>query len=170
MAGVEQAEAIETRLDLEVRADLAVDENAVCTELGNPGAFGVAGDIVEDLTVGAEVAIAEDQRHLVFAAGEVKGIFGLVADQKHAEEAGVGVEAGEAHGVVVIPECRGVLLKRVGADAGLAGDEPVFGVAIVLWRRSWLRGGGWWCGRQGRQRRSRAASGRWAGSAWWGGC
>ncbi len=34
--------------------------------------------------------------------------------------------------MVVVPERGGVLLKRVGADAGLAGDEPVFGVAIVF--------------------------------------
>ncbi len=34
--------------------------------------------------------------------------------------------------MVVVPESGGILLKRIGADAGLAGDEPVIGVAIVF--------------------------------------
>ncbi len=56
----------------------------------------------------------------------------MIAEEEHAEEAGVGVEAGEAHGVVVVPERCGVLLKRVGAGAGVAGGEPVLGVAVVF--------------------------------------
>ena len=34
--------------------------------------------------------------------------------------------------MVVVPERGGVLLERIVADAGFAGDEPVFGVAVVL--------------------------------------
>jgi hypothetical protein len=59
-------------------------------------------------------------------------VFDVIAKQEHAEEAGVGVEAIETHGVVVIPECCGVLLKRVGADARVTGGKPVFGVAVVF--------------------------------------
>ena len=34
--------------------------------------------------------------------------------------------------MVVVPERGGVLLEGVGAGAGFAGDEPVFGVAVVV--------------------------------------
>ena len=132
VGGVEEAEAIEARLDLEEGSDLSVDEDAVGAELGDPGVLGIAGDGVEELAVGGEVAVVEDEGDFVLAAGEMEGVFDVIADEQHAEEAGVGVEAIEAHGVVVIPERGGVLLERVGADAGLAGDEPVFGVAVVF--------------------------------------
>ena len=46
---VEQAEAVEARLDVEEGTDLAVDEDAVGAELGDPRALGVAGDVVEEL-------------------------------------------------------------------------------------------------------------------------
>ena len=62
----------------------------------------------------------------------MKGVFDAVADEKHAEEARVGVEAVDAHGMVVIPEGGGFLFERVGAGAGLARDEPVFRIAVVF--------------------------------------
>ena len=34
--------------------------------------------------------------------------------------------------MIVVPERGGVLLEGVGAGAGGAGDEPVFGVAVVF--------------------------------------
>jgi hypothetical protein len=55
-----------------------------------------------------------------------------IADEGHADQAGVDVEAVQAHGVVVVPESGGVLLHGVAAGVGGAGDEPVFGVAVVL--------------------------------------
>ncbi len=62
----------------------------------------------------------------------MSAVFRFVADEEHAEEARVAVEAINAHGVVVIPESGGVLLEGIGADAGFAGHEPVFGVAVVF--------------------------------------
>ncbi len=70
IGGVEEAEAVESRLDLEEGADLSVDEDAVGAELGDPGAFRIAGDVVEELAVGGEVAIVEDEGNFVFAAGK----------------------------------------------------------------------------------------------------
>jgi hypothetical protein len=58
----------------------------------------------------------------------------VVADEDHAEEAGVDVEAIEAHGMVVIPEGGGVLLQRIVAGARIGRGEPVLGVAVVLGR------------------------------------
>ena len=95
--------------------------------------FGIAGEVVvEELTVGGEVAVVEDERDFVFAEGRSRRVFDFVAEEEHAEQAGVGVEAVEAHGVIVVPERGGVLLERVGAGAGFTGDEPVFGVAVVF--------------------------------------
>jgi hypothetical protein len=37
--------------------------------------------------------------------------------------------------VIVIPEGGGLLLERVSADAGFAGDEPVVWRAVVFGRR-----------------------------------
>jgi hypothetical protein len=131
VGGVEDAEAVEARLDLEEGADLAVDEDAVGGELGDPGVVGVAGGRVEELAVSGEVAIAKNEGDFVFALGEMEAVFDMVADEEHAEEAGVGAEAIEAHGVVVVPEGGGLLLEGVGAGARLAGGEPVFWVAVV---------------------------------------
>ncbi len=64
VGGVEDAEAVEARLDFEVGADLAVDEDGVGVELGDPGAVGVGGDGVEELAVGGEVAIVEGEGNL----------------------------------------------------------------------------------------------------------
>jgi hypothetical protein len=56
----------------------------------------------------------------------------LVAEEEHAEEAGVDVEAIQAHGVVVEPKAGGVLFEGIVASEALAGDEPVIGVAVVF--------------------------------------
>ncbi len=130
VGGVEDAEAIEARFDLEVRADLAVDEDAVGSEFGDPGMVGVSGGGVKELAVGCEVAVVEDEGDLVFAGGEMERVFDGVADEEEAEEPGVGVEAVESHGVVVVPERGGVLLEGVEAGSAFAGDEPVGGVAV----------------------------------------
>ena len=170
VGGVEEAEAVEARLDLEEGADFAVDEDAVGAELGDPGVFGVAGDVVEELAVGGEVAVVEDEGDFVFAGGQVERVFDLVAEEEHAEEAGVGVEAVDAHGVVVVPEGGGVLLEGVVAGAGLGRGRTSLRGSRRLWRRTWRRGGGRWCGRRGCRGRSRGGSGRWGGSVWWGDC
>ncbi len=127
---VEDAEAVEARFDLEVGAYLSVDEDAVGSEFGDPGMFGISGGGVKELAVGREVAVVEDEGDLVLAGGEMERVFYLVADEEHAEETGVGVEAVQTHGVVVIPEGRGVLLEWIDAGAALARNEPVGGVAV----------------------------------------
>ena len=93
---------------------------------------GVAGGGVEELAVGGEIAVVEDEGDFVPAGGQVKGIFEGIAEPEHAEEAGVVVEAVYAHGVVVVPEGGGVLLEWVDVLDGFAGGVPVFGVAVVF--------------------------------------
>jgi hypothetical protein len=132
VGGVKDAEAVEARLNHEVRPYLAVKEDTGAAELGNPGVFGIARLGVEELTVGGELAVVDLKRNLVFAGRKFEGILCGVAQKGHAGEPGVHVEAVEPHGVVVIPEGGGNLLKGIGADAGLAGDEPVVGLAVVF--------------------------------------
>jgi hypothetical protein len=93
---------------------------------------GIAGGGVEELAVSGEVAVVEDEGDFVFSSRQMEGVFDLVSDEVKADEAGVGAEAVEAHGVVVVPEGSGVLLVGVVADAAFARDEPVVGVAIVF--------------------------------------
>jgi hypothetical protein len=71
IGGVEETETVEAWLDLEVRTDLAVDEDAVGAELGDPRVLWVAGDVVEDLTVDASCG-RRDEGNLVLAAGKVR--------------------------------------------------------------------------------------------------
>jgi hypothetical protein len=132
IGGVKDAKAVESRLNFEIRANFTVDEDAVGSEFGDPRVIGVSGGGVEELAVGGEVAVVEDEGDLIFAGGEVERVFGGVADEEEAEETGVGVEAVETHGVVVIPEGGGILLEGVEAGFAFAGDEPVGGVAISL--------------------------------------
>ena len=82
VGGVEEPKAVEARLDLEEGADLAVDEDAVGGELGDPGVVGIAGGGVEELAVGGEVAVVEDEGNFVFAGGEVERVFDLVAKER----------------------------------------------------------------------------------------
>ena len=58
-----------------------------------------------------EHAVADEQRDVVLAGGQVEGVFARVAKNAEADQAGVGVEAVNAHGVVVVPERGGVLLE-----------------------------------------------------------
>jgi hypothetical protein len=69
VGGVEETEAVEARLNLEEGAKLAVDEDSVGTELGDPGVFGVAGGVVEELAGGGEVAVVEDEWDFIFSGG-----------------------------------------------------------------------------------------------------
>ena len=124
----------------------------------NSGIQGCSGSPevgVVELAVGGEVAVVEDERDFVLAGGEVQRVFGLVADEHHAEEAGVDVEAVEAHGVVVVPERGGLLLERVVAGAGLCRGRTSLRGSRRLWRASRRRGGGRWRGLRGRRGRSR---------------
>ena len=130
--GIEGAEAVEAWLDLEVRTNLAVDEEAIGGELRDPRVIGITGGGVEELAVGGEVAVVEDEGYFVLTGGEVEGVFYLVSDEVHSEESGVGVESVEAHGVVVIPEGGCFLLVWVVADTALPRDEPIFGVAVIF--------------------------------------
>jgi hypothetical protein len=132
IGGVDQAETVEAGFDLKVWANFTVDENAVGAELGDPWVFGIAGGVVEELAIGGEVAVIEEQRDFIFSGRQVEGILKLVAEKKHAEEAGVGVESIDAHGVVVIPKRGGFLFQRIVTSSALSGRKPVFGVAIVF--------------------------------------
>ncbi len=134
IGGVEKTESVEARLHLEVGPYLAVDEDKASEELGDPRVFGVAGIGVEELTISGELAVREQERDLVFAGGEIQCVFDGITHEDHAEEPGVHVEAIEAHGVIVVPEGGCFLLERVGADAGLSRDEPIFWMAVVFGR------------------------------------
>jgi hypothetical protein len=135
VGAVHDAEAIEARLDVEVGEELAVGEDGVAVDLRDPGGLGVGGDGVVELAVGEEGSIAEEERDLVWAGGQVEGGFGLVADEEETLETGVDVEPVNAHGVVVVEEQGRFLLVGVMVEEGFAGDDPVLGVAVAL-RRS----------------------------------
>ena len=79
VGGVEEAEAVEARLDFEEGAHLAIEEDAAAAELGYPGVFGVAGVGIVELAVGGELAVVDQKRNFVFAGGKVERVLSVVA-------------------------------------------------------------------------------------------
>ena len=67
--------------------------------------------------------------------GKLERLLHFVADHKQAEHAGVGVEAIDAHGVVVIPEHGGILAVGIKIRARLSRDVPILGIAVAFRRR-----------------------------------
>ena len=131
---VEHAKAIFARLDFEVRKQLSVHQNGVAKNLGNPRRLGLVGDGVVKLAVRSQQAVEERQRHFVFSAGQMQRILDGVADEERPKQAGINVEPVDAHGVVVIPEHRRVLLIGIVVEHRLAGNDPVLRIPVAFRR------------------------------------
>ena len=105
---VQQAEAVRSRLDVEVRPDRAVDRGEG-TEALHHLRIGLVQEIAREtaVLVGVEVAVGQQKRELVRRPrGQLELPLALVAHDPETREAGVDVEAGHAHDVVVVPEHR----------------------------------------------------------------
>jgi hypothetical protein len=75
VGGVDQANAVEARLDFKIGEDGAVGEDDVAVNFWNPGRFGVARIWVVELAVGVEEAVGNGERDFVFASGQVERVF-----------------------------------------------------------------------------------------------
>ncbi len=131
VGAVHEAQAIAARLDIEIRKQLAVDEQCVAKDFGNPWSVGLLGDRILELTIGAKQAVGDHQRNFVFAPGQIESCLHGIANEAEALQPCIDVESVNAHGVVVVEE-RGCVLAR-GIEAGLrfAGDDPFFGIAVA---------------------------------------
>src|SRR4029450_9084650 len=112
VASVQDPEAVQARLDLEVRPDLAVDEHHVAEVLADPGRVVEVADRVEEPPVVVELPVLDDERHLVLAVGQAVRIAGpagveLVPEDVGAGEAGEDVQARRPEAVIVEPVERG---------------------------------------------------------------
>ena len=74
VGGVEETEAVEARLYFDVGPYLAIFQDAASEELSKPKGVRGRRSWVEELAVGGELAVVEQQRNLVFARGEVEGV------------------------------------------------------------------------------------------------
>jgi hypothetical protein len=83
------------------------------------------------LAVGAESAVIEDDWDLIGSAGEMKGVFDVVADNEETLQARIDVEPINAHRMVVIEEHRGVLPAWIVIEERVAGRDPVLGIAVA---------------------------------------
>jgi hypothetical protein len=105
---VENAQPVAAGPHLQIGIRLPVDDGSV-------RAFH-AGHGVGERTVLVERPVLEDERDLELAAREAEPLLGGVVDQPEPGQARVDVEAGDPHGVVVVPEHRRALAVGVGVD------------------------------------------------------
>ncbi len=153
VGAVHNPKAVLAGLDLVIREQLAVGEDGVAEDFGNPGTGGVVGDGIDELAIAREQAVRDEQWDFILPCRKVEGVFARVADDEQALQSGVDVEPVYAHGVVVIEEQRSVLGGGVEAGLGLAWGGPGFGIAVAVgwgsatvemhdgagFRHSWLR-------------------------------
>ena len=136
IGSVQYTEAVLARLHIEIRKQPAVDKCGVSGVLGYPGRIGEHADGIVDLPVGPDHAIHENQRNFVLALGKIQRVFEGVANHVQARHAGADVQPVDAHGMVVIPEQRGVLRVRIVVSGRLARRIRVFRPAVALRRDS----------------------------------
>ena len=130
--GIEHPKAILARLDFEIRKQLAIDQDRIAKNLRNPGSFRLVGNWVVELAFRRNQPVENRQWNFILAAGQIQTVFELVSDDGNAEQACINIQAIDAHGVIVIPEHRRVLLVGIVVENGLAGHEPVFGKAVAI--------------------------------------
>ena len=142
VGGVEDTEAVPSRLDLEKRHDLAVDAVHVPVELLNPDGvfFGAVDDLgIVERAVVMEEAILQHERDLELALWKVERLLCFVTNEIETSQTGIDVQPGDAEAVVVVPERGGGLAIRVrgwvriefGSVLAVCG-EPGFGIPIVV--------------------------------------
>jgi hypothetical protein len=135
VAAVQDAEPVHARLDVEERPHLAVDEHDVSEVLADPGGSRDAARRIQEGPVWIELAVLDDKRDLVGAAGDADRVWlcagvVLVADDVGGSEPREHVQPGGPESVVVEPEQRGWHLRqlvRVVNALRLAGAEAVRG-------------------------------------------
>src|SRR6202161_1642907 len=119
---VEHAETIFARFDVEIREELAVDENGIAKNFGYPRGFRIAGHRVIQLSLEIEKPVVNHERNFVFAARQVQPVFEVVAHKKCADEAGENIQPVNAEGMIVIPENGRGLLVGIVAHRRLSWD------------------------------------------------
>ena len=138
VGAVVEVEAVQGLIDVQVGPDLAVDHGHIAEELRRPQpvrADGAAVGVGQG-AVGVELLVLQDEGELVLADRQPERPARLarvqvVADEVAAGQAGVDVEAGDAQGVVVVPEVAGLLGVAVGVAVAAAGQEGLFGQAVM---------------------------------------
>jgi len=137
---VDHPETIFARFDFEKWRGLAVDADGVAEKFLHPHGMGaVLRRRIEQGAIGAELAVLDEKRDFVGAAGKVEGVFFGVANEVHAGQSSVDIEAGDAEGMIVIPERGGGLV--VGMAGGIGGEswsgfavgsDPGVGIAVAI--------------------------------------
>ena len=89
VGGIDEPESVKTGLYLEVREELAVGEDRVAIDFGDPRRVRIRGGRIHELRVQVENAIAKHDRYLVLAGGQAQGVLDLVTDEEGPEEARV---------------------------------------------------------------------------------
>src|SRR5580698_6924430 len=135
VGSIQYAEAILARLHIEKGESLSVSHHHVAEGFWNPGPVRIARHGVIELAILFQQPIVDHQRDFERAFGEIERIFEIVANEKASEHAGVNIEPIDAHGVIVIPECRGFLSVGIEVGARLAWNVPILGISVAL-RRS----------------------------------
>uniref|UniRef100_A0A0D9Y2Q3 Uncharacterized protein n=1 Tax=Oryza glumipatula TaxID=40148 RepID=A0A0D9Y2Q3_9ORYZ len=144
IAGVEDAEAVAAALDGLERPRLAVDGDDLAEVLRLPlrvdGWHGADG-VHEDGAVDVELAVGDDEVEVVVAAGEVHGGLELgLLDDVGGEEAGEEADAGEAEGVVVVPE----VARRLHVGVFRVHVLPFSAKSRVNQAKAWPSNSGGW--------------------------
>ena len=137
VGAIEDAEAVLSRFDRQIRPDGAVDEREG-TEKLHRAIFDLVQQAAGERAIGCglQVAVLDQQGDLVGAGGQVQRGFLGIADEVQPGQTGIDVEAGDAHGMVVIPQQGRLLVVGVVARGDLAGQRGVLGPAIAYGSRA----------------------------------
>ena len=139
---VQQPQTVLTLLHVELRPGLTVDQRHPSEELRQGGVHRHLAGRVEELAGGVELAVLDDDRHLVGGVGQhtrgAQGVLVRVPQDVEARKSHVDVGAGDAQGVVVVPEGAGLLLVLVGV--GEAEQAALLEILGTLAGRRRVRG------------------------------
>src|SRR5271155_295337 len=101
---VEYAEPIFARLNLQIGKQFPIHQNRIAEAIRYPRRFRVWRDGVIQLAFQVEKTVANCQRNLILAFGQVQPFFKTVYYEKIAEQSGIHVQPRDSQGMVVVPQ------------------------------------------------------------------
>ncbi len=139
VAGVDDAKPILCAVDLRDRPGGAVDEHDVAKDTGHVGIGDAGGGHqaaidtrIGERPVGGEATVGDHHRKLMAARGQAEGILFVVAHEVDSGETAPDAGTGEVHPVVVVPEHRRPLVKRVSVGPVARGGVAHHRAADVV--------------------------------------